>query len=181
MACASRRARSPDLPSRGTILTATSRPLCSSRASQTDPEPPLPSGRSGRYRPRRRFGSGRGARASDMVRNSYAAAGQTPFRSDRLVTVKALSTRDDEFEFDFFDEPDEETVTQRRRAVRAEPRPKRGPRRPRGPAGPPAGLTPILRLVGLIAAAIVVVVLVVFWIQGCQSDAKTRAYRNYMA
>jgi hypothetical protein len=92
----------------------------------------------------------------------------------------ALTTRDDEFEFDFFDEPDEETVTQRRRAVRAEPRPKRGPRRPRGPAGPPAGLTPILRLVGLIAAAIVVVVLVVFWIQGCQSDAKARSYRNYM-
>src|SRR5207249_7635237 len=89
-------------------------------------------------------------------------------------------TRDDEFEFDFFDEPDEETVTQRRRAVRTEPRPKRGPRRPRGPVGPPAGLTPILRLVGLIAAAIVVVVLVVFWIQGCQSDAKARAYRNYL-
>jgi hypothetical protein len=64
--------------------------------------------------------------------------------------------------------------------VRAEPRPKRGPRRPRGPAGPPAGLTPILRLVGLIAAAIVVVVLMVFWIQGCQSDAKTRSYRTYM-
>jgi len=91
-----------------------------------------------------------------------------------------LTTKDDEFEFDFFDEPDEETVTQRRRAVRPEPRPKRGPRRPRGPAGPPAGLTPILRLVGLIAAAIVVVVLVVFWIQGCQSDAKAKSYRNYM-
>jgi hypothetical protein len=91
-----------------------------------------------------------------------------------------LTTRDDEFEFDFFDEPDEETVTQRRRAVRAEPRPKRGPRRPRGPAGPPAGLTPILRLVGLIAAAIVVVVLLVFWIQGCQSGAKARSYRHYM-
>jgi hypothetical protein len=91
-----------------------------------------------------------------------------------------VSTRGDDFEFDFFDEPDEETVTQRRRPVRDEPRPKRGPRRPRGPAGPPAGLTPILRLVGLIAAAIVVVVLMVFWIQGCQNDAKARSYRNYM-
>ena len=58
--------------------------------------------------------------------------------------------------------------------------PKRGPRRPRGPAGPPTGLTPILRLVGLIAAAIVVVVLLVFWIQGCQNDAKANAYSNYM-
>jgi hypothetical protein len=91
-----------------------------------------------------------------------------------------VSDRESDFEFDFFDEPDEETVTQRRRAVRTEGRPKRGPRRPRGPAGPPAGLTPILRLVGLIAAAIVVVVLVVFWVQGCQNDAKTRSYRTYM-
>ena len=91
-----------------------------------------------------------------------------------------MSTREDDFEFDFFDEPDEETVTQRRRPVRDQPRPKRGPRRPRGPAGPPTGLTPILRLVGLIAAAIVVVVLLVFWIQGCQNDAKANAYSNYM-
>ena len=50
----------------------------------------------------------------------------------------------------------------------------------RGPAGPPAGLTPILRLVGLIALAILVIVLVVFWIQGCQSDAKARSYKKYM-
>jgi len=91
-----------------------------------------------------------------------------------------VSDRESDFEFDFFDEPDEETVTQRRRPVRSQPRPKRGPRRPRGPAGPPAGLTPILRLVGLIAAAIVVVVLVVFWVQGCQNDAKTKAYKDYM-
>jgi hypothetical protein len=91
-----------------------------------------------------------------------------------------VSERENDFEFDFFDEPDEETATQRRRAVQTQPRPKRGPRRPRGSAGPPAGLTPILRLVGLIAAAIVVVVLVVFWIQGCQNDAKTRSYKDYM-
>jgi hypothetical protein len=93
-----------------------------------------------------------------------------------------MSERDvgEDIEFDFFDEPDEETVTQRRRAVRPPTRPTGRPRGPRRPAGPPAGLTPLLRLVGLIAAAILVVVLVVFWIQGCQSDAKTRAYRNYL-
>jgi hypothetical protein len=92
-------------------------------------------------------------------------------------------TREDDFEFDFFDEPDEETVTQRRRPVRVPARPKRAPRRPRGPGGPggpSAGLTPIFRLVGLIAVAILVVVLLVFWIQGCQNDAKTKAYRDYM-
>jgi hypothetical protein len=105
--------------------------------------------------------------------------GQTPFRSDPLGTVRPL-TREDDFEFDFFDEPDEETVTQRRRPVRAPARPKRGPRRPRGTGGPPAGLTPIFRLVGLIAVAILVVVLLVFWIQGCQNDAKAKAYRDYM-
>jgi hypothetical protein len=87
----------------------------------------------------------------------------------------------DDIEFDFFDEPDEETVTQRRRAVRPQRPDGRGPRTPRGPIAPPGGLTPLLRLVGLIAFAILVVVLVVFWVQGCQSDAKVSAYKNYMS
>ena len=38
----------PALPSRGTIFRATSSPVCSSRASQTEPLAPLPKGRSGR-------------------------------------------------------------------------------------------------------------------------------------
>ncbi len=50
-AAASRSARAGALPSRETILRATSRPELSSRASQTDPDPPEPSGRIGRYRP----------------------------------------------------------------------------------------------------------------------------------
>jgi hypothetical protein len=87
----------------------------------------------------------------------------------------------DDIEFDFFDEPDEETVTQRRRAVRPRPPQTRGPRPPRGPLPGPGGLTPLLRLVGLLAAAILVIVLVIFWVQGCQSDAKVSAYKNYMA
>jgi hypothetical protein len=91
-----------------------------------------------------------------------------------------LSTTEDDFEFDFFDEPDEETITQRRGPVRAPQKPKRGPRGPRRPTHPPSGLTPILRLVGLIALAILVVVLLVFWIQGCQNDAKSKAYHDYM-
>ena len=49
-----------------------------------------------------------------------------------------------------------------------------------GRRSPPSGLTPILRLVGLIALAILVVVLLVFWIQGCQNDAKSKAYHDYM-
>src|SRR3954466_9064224 len=78
-----------------------------------------------------------------MVRHSYAAAGRTcfappgrtPFRSAALATVTPLSTTEDDFEFDFFDEPDEETITQRRGPVRVPQRPKRGPRgAPRPPA-----------------------------------------------
>jgi hypothetical protein len=97
------------------------------------------------------------------------------------VSSRRLSeTENDDIEFDFFDEPDEETVTQRRRAVRPPTRPAGRPRGPRRPGGPPAGLTPLLRLVGLIAAAILIVVLLVFWVQSCQSNAKTSAYKNYL-
>lgn len=82
----------------------------------------------------------------------------------------------DDIEFDFFDEPDDEDITQRRRAVRPQ-----GPRGPRRPAmRPPASLTPLLRLVGLIAAAILVVVLLVFWVRGCREDQKVDAYKEYL-
>ena len=97
--------------------------------------------------------------------------------ADWLQSTGLSTTQDDDFEFDFFDEPDEETITQRRGPVRAPQKPKRGPRRP---AGPPSGFTPILRLIGLIAFAILVVVLLVFWIQGCQNSSKTSAYKNYL-
>jgi hypothetical protein len=93
----------------------------------------------------------------------------------------AVSTRDDDIDFDFFDD----------RTQEAAPR-DRGPRRPPrsdgdGPGGPrrpsfraPTGFTPLLRLVGLVAFAILVVVLLVFWAQSCQSDQKRNSYRDYM-
>jgi hypothetical protein len=82
----------------------------------------------------------------------------------------------DDIEFDFFDEPGDEDITQRRRAVRPQ-----GPRGPRRPAmRPPAALTPLLRLVGLIAAAILVVVLLVFWVSGCRENQKVDAYKSYL-
>src|SRR5204862_1739885 len=112
---------------------------------------------------------------------TLATARRSPFQAEAAVTVALdpgfMSEREiDDIEFDFFDEPEEEDVTQRRRAVRPGPR---GPRRP--PMRPPAALTPLLRLIGLIAAAILVVVLLVVWVQGCQSDKKASHYRNYMA
>lgn len=94
-----------------------------------------------------------------------------------------MTERDDDIiEFDFFDEPETEQATQRRPALRSRQpgRPGGGPpRRPtfRGPQG----VTPLLRLILLIALAIFVLVVLVFWIQGCRSESRTNAYRDYMA
>jgi hypothetical protein len=86
-----------------------------------------------------------------------------------------MSQRDD-IEFDFFEEPaTQETAPRRRGGDGPSGRP---PRRP--PIRPPANIGSLSRLVGLVAAAIFVVVLLVFWIQGCRSDSKRDAYRDYM-
>jgi hypothetical protein len=85
----------------------------------------------------------------------------------------AMTERDTEIEFDFFEEP----------TTREAERPDRGarrPRRPRRPAGPPSGLTPLLRLVGLISLAILVVVGLVFWVSSCRGEAKRDRYGGYM-
>ena len=84
----------------------------------------------------------------------------------------AMTERDTEIEFDFFEEP------ATREAAPTERPPRRGG--PRPPAGPPSGLTPLLRLVGLISFAILVVVLLVFWISSCRGEAKRDRYQGYM-
>ena len=89
-----------------------------------------------------------------------------------------MSSRDTDFEFDFFEEP--ETQEAPGRSDRSIRRP-RGPRLPRGPIRPRAGFTPLLRLLGLIAFAILIVVLLLLWVQSCQEDAKQDAYSSYMA
>ena len=78
-AAASRSARAAALPSRATILRATSSPVCSSRASQTDPEPPLPRGLSGRYRLRTSPLPSSASAAFDMGLDRLAAEGLFPF------------------------------------------------------------------------------------------------------
>ncbi|MBA3365218.1 MAG: hypothetical protein H0U03_05455 [Actinobacteria bacterium] len=82
-----------------------------------------------------------------------------------------MSERDNDIEFDFFDEP--ATQEAAGRGARA----RRGPRRP---VRPPAGITPILRLVGLIAFAILLIVLLVFWVQSCRGASKKSGYEDYM-
>ena len=83
----------------------------------------------------------------------------------------AMSERDSDIEFDFFDEGETREATQVER-------PRRRGRRP--PVGPPAGLTPLLRLIGLISFAILVVVLLVFWVDSCREDRRKDTYRDYV-
>jgi len=93
-----------------------------------------------------------------------------------------VSTRDDDIEFDFFDDRTQEAPAGDRTARRPSGPDGGAPRGPRRPSfSAPTGFTPLLRLIGLVAFAILVVVLLVFWVQSCQSDKKRDAYRDYLA
>jgi len=119
--------------------------------------------------------------ARDIRQSQLAAAGKTPFPAVLRVRVTpasagiAMSERDTDIEFDFFEEPET------REAARPERPARTRPRGPRPPMRTPQGLTPLLRLVGLIAFAIVIVVLLVYAIQGCQSSGKHSKYEGYMS
>ncbi len=101
-----------------------------------------------------------------------------------------MSSREPDFEFDFFDEPETQEASGRERTLRNPlgngprgprgPKGPRGPRRPIRPLRPGAGFTPLLRLMGLIAFAILIVVLLVLWTQSCQANKKRDAYRTYL-
>jgi hypothetical protein len=91
------------------------------------------------------------------------------------ASADALTERDTDIEFDFFDEPETEEATERVRSPRRPP-----PRGPRRPVRPPAGLIPMLRLAGLIAFLILAVVLLVVGIRSCSSSGKHDRYANYV-
>jgi biopolymer transport protein ExbD len=87
----------------------------------------------------------------------------------------------DDIEFDFFDEPETEEATQRRRLPRLErPRGNGGDGPPRPPIRMAPGLTPLLRLVLLVLLMIFIVVVLVFWAQSCQGASKQASYQHYM-
>src|SRR5207244_217635 len=86
-----------------------------------------------------------------------------------------MTERDDDLDFEFFEEPATQEAAATQQRVRRVPRPAIRP-----PPRPPAGVTPLLRLVGLIAFAILVVVLLVFWIKSCQGSSKHDAFSGYM-
>jgi hypothetical protein len=89
-----------------------------------------------------------------------------------------MADRDDDLEFDFFeDEPSTQETAVGGRVVR---KPKPAEKPPGPPGRPPAGITPLLRLIGLIAFAIVAVVVLVFVIKGCRDKGEESSYRDYM-
>jgi hypothetical protein len=94
-----------------------------------------------------------------------------------------MTERDSDIEFDFFDEPETQEATQRRRAPRdgGGPRGPRGPRPPRRPIRPTAEATRLLRLAGLVAFAIFLVVVLVLVVKSCRSSSKNSEYANYMS
>jgi hypothetical protein len=94
-----------------------------------------------------------------------------------------MTERDSDIEFDFFDEPETQETTQRRRSPRdgGGSRGPRGPRRPqRPPLRTPAEATRLLRLIGLVAFAIFLVVILVFVVKSCRGSSKHSEYANYM-
>jgi len=89
-----------------------------------------------------------------------------------------MDPRDNDIEFDFFDEEPATTEAQS-----SQPRvrlPRRGGRI-RGPAGPPRTLTPLLRLLALVAIIVAVLVFFGLLLQSCASTSKHDAYKSYMA
>ncbi len=88
-----------------------------------------------------------------------------------------MDPRDDDIQFDFFDE--EPATTEAQSSPSRVRLPRRGIRGPRGPAGP--ALTPLLRLLALIAIIIAALVFFGLLIQSCASTSKHDAYKSYMA
>ena len=87
-----------------------------------------------------------------------------------------MDTRDDDIEFDFFDD---EPVTKEA----AQPRvrlPRRDPDRPRRRIGPPRGPQPLFRLLALVAIVITLVVVFGLVIQSCAGSERHDAYASYM-
>jgi hypothetical protein len=92
-----------------------------------------------------------------------------------------MDPRDDDIDFDFFED---EPATTERAAPQSRVRlPRRGGGGTgvRRPTGPPRGLTPLLRLLALIAVVIAVLVFFGLVIQSCAATSKHDRYQHYMS
>jgi len=85
--------------------------------------------------------------------------------------------RDDDFEFDFFDDEPATAERQSTQRVRLPRRARRGPRRP---GGPPRGTAPLLRLVLAILGAIALIVILAEVISSCAATSKHDRYAKYV-
>lgn len=91
-----------------------------------------------------------------------------------------MDPRDDDIQFDFFE--DEPATTEAQSSQSRVRLPRRGGRGTglRGPSGPTRGLTPLLRLLALIALIVAALVFFGLLIQSCASTSKHDSYKNYM-
>ena len=91
-----------------------------------------------------------------------------------------MDPRDDDIQFDFFEE--EPATTEAQSSGSRVRLPRRGGRRPGtgGPTGQARGLTPLLRLLALIALIVAALVFFGLLIQSCASTSKHDSYKNYM-
>ncbi len=91
-----------------------------------------------------------------------------------------MDPRDDDIQFDFFEE--EPATTEAQSSGSRVRLPRRGGRRPGTdrPSGQARGLTPLLRLLALIALIVAALVFFGLLIQSCASTSKHDSYKNYM-
>lgn len=91
-----------------------------------------------------------------------------------------MDPRDDDIQFDFFEE--EPATTEAQSSGSRVRLPRRGGRGPGtdGPSGQARGLTPLLRLLALIALIVAALVFFGLLIQSCASTSKHDSYKNYM-
>jgi hypothetical protein len=93
-----------------------------------------------------------------------------------------MDQRDDDIEFDFFeDEPATSETAQPRTRMPRRSGNGGGGDAPRRSLGPPRGGAPLLRLLGLVVIAIFLVLAFGLLIQSCASKSKKDAYASYMA
>src|SRR6476619_4195566 len=90
-----------------------------------------------------------------------------------------MDPRDDDIQFDFFEDEPPTTEAQGSR-VRL-PRRGGGGSGMRGSGGSPRNLTPVLRLLALLAIVVAALVFFGLLIQSCASTSKHDSYKNYMA
>jgi hypothetical protein len=92
-----------------------------------------------------------------------------------------MEPRDDDIQFDFFEDEPPTTEAQAGSRVRLPRRGGTGSGGSRGAGGPPSGLTPALRLLALLAIVVAALVFFGLLIQSCAATSKKDSYANYMA